>query len=221
MQRSWKKGKRSSKKESQQQLHKTKLLFSSEDIIRTHLQEAQVALERFLSDSNNFAQIDRAGELMAEAVLKGGKIISCGNGGSMCDAMHFAEELSGRFRDERRALPAIAISDPAHITCTANDHGYEYIFSRFIEAFGKPGDVLLAISTSGNSGNVLLAAEAAKNAGMMVVALTGKDGGKLSVLADVEIRAPYARYSDRVQEIHIKVIHILIHLIETRLGLCK
>jgi D-sedoheptulose 7-phosphate isomerase len=196
-------------------------LISAEDIIRTHLQEAQVALERFQSDTNNFAQIERAGELMSEAILKGSKIISCGNGGSMSDAMHFAEELSGRFRDERRALPAIAISDPAHITCTANDHGFEYIFSRYVEALGKPGDVLLALSTSGNSENILLAAEAAKNAGMTVIALTGKDGGKLSILADVEIRAPYSRYSDRVQEIHIKVIHILIHLIESRLGLCK
>lgn len=196
-------------------------MISSEDIIRTHLQEAQLALERFIADSNNFVQIDKGAELMAEAVLRGNKLISCGNGGSMSDAMHFAEELSGRFRDERKALPAIAISDPAHITCTANDYGFEYIFSRFIEAVGRKGDVLLAISTSGNSENILLAAEAAKNAGMSVVALTGKDGGKLSVLSDVEIRAPFSRYSDRVQEIHIKVIHILIHLIEARLGLCK
>jgi D-sedoheptulose 7-phosphate isomerase len=196
-------------------------LTSAEDIIRTHLQEAQVALERFQSDSNNFAQIERAGDMLSEVILKGGKIISCGNGGSMSDAIHFAEELSGRFRDERKALPAIAISDPAHITCTANDYGFEYIFSRFIEALGKPGDVLLALSTSGNSENILLAAEAAKNAGMTVIALTGKDGGKLSILADVEIRAPFSRYSDRVQEIHIKVIHILIHLVESRLGLCK
>jgi D-sedoheptulose 7-phosphate isomerase len=196
-------------------------LISAEDIIRTHLQEAQVALERFQSDSNNFAQIEKAGDILADAILRGCKIVSCGNGGSMSDAMHFAEELSGRFRDERKALPAIAISDPAHITCTANDHGFEYIFSRFVEAIGKEGDVLLALSTSGNSENILLAAEAAKNAGMTVVALTGKDGGKLSILADVEIRAPFSRYSDRVQEIHIKVIHILIHLIESRLGLCK
>jgi D-sedoheptulose 7-phosphate isomerase len=196
-------------------------LISSEDIIRGHLEEARAILDRFLAETSNLAQIDRAGEMMAEAILNGGKIISCGNGGSMSDAMHFAEEMSGRFRDERRALPAIAISDPAHITCTANDHGFEYIFSRYVEAVGKKGDVLLALSTSGNSENVLLAAEAAKNAGMSVVALTGKDGGKLSVLADVEIRAPHSRYSDRVQEIHIKVIHVLIHLIEARLGLSK
>ncbi len=152
---------------------------------------------------------------MAEAIRSGNKIISCGNGGSHCDAMHFAEELSGRYRDNRRALAAIAISDVSHITCTANDYGFEYIFSRFVEGLGQPGDVLLGISTSGNSANVLRAAEAAKFRGMSVVALTGKDGGELAAFADVEIRVPHYGYADRIQEIHIKIIHVLILLIET------
>ena len=132
----------------------------------------------------------------------------------MCDAMHFAEELSGRFRDDRPALPAIAISDASHLTCAANDYGFDSIFSRFIEGIGFNGDVLFAISTSGNSLNVVKAALKAKEKKMKVIALTGKDGGKLADIADVEIRAPFSKYSDRTQEIHIKIIHSLINYIE-------
>ena len=158
--------------------------------------------------------IENAGKIMVHALHKGGKLISCGNGGSMGDAMHFAEELSGFFRDRRPAIAAIAISDPSHITCTANDLGFEHIFSRFIEAMGKQGDVLLAISTSGSSLNMIEAAKAAREKEMQIVALTGKGGGKLADLCDVEIRAPFSKYSDRTQEIHIKIIHTLIHYIE-------
>ncbi|MFT5009980.1 MAG: D-sedoheptulose 7-phosphate isomerase, partial [Pseudomonadales bacterium] len=150
----------------------------------------------------------------AEALLREGKVISCGNGGSMCDAMHFAEELTGRYRDNRPSLAALSISDPSHITCVGNDYGFDSVFSRFIEGMGNSGDVLLAISTSGNSKNVLEAAKAAKAKGMTVVALTGKDGGQLASVCDVEIRAPWSGYADRVQEIHIKVIHSLIDYIE-------
>jgi D-sedoheptulose 7-phosphate isomerase len=132
----------------------------------------------------------------------------------MCDAMHFAEELSGRFRDDRPAMPAIAISDTSHLTCAANDYGFESIFSRFIEGVGFSGDVLFAISTSGNSSNVVKAALKAKEKKMKVIALTGKDGGKLAGIADIEIRAPFSKYSDRTQEIHIKIIHSLINYIE-------
>lgn len=132
----------------------------------------------------------------------------------MCDAMHFAEELSGRFRNNRSALAALSISDPSHLSCVANDYGYQFVFSRYLEALGQSGDVLLAISTSGNSANVIEAAKVAKQRGLNVVALTGKDGGALSPLADVEIRAPHSSYADRVQEIHIKVIHCLILGIE-------
>ena len=132
----------------------------------------------------------------------------------MSDAMHFAEELSGRFRDDRPSIPAMAISDPGYLTCTANDYGYDRIFSRFVEGFGNTGDVLLAISTSGNSANIVNAAKSASEKGMAVIALTGKDGGELAKICDVEIRAPKSEYSDRIQEIHIKVIHILVMLIE-------
>jgi D-sedoheptulose 7-phosphate isomerase len=184
--------------------------------IQQSLNEANEILQEFMTGPALRA-IEEAGFLLSEAFRQGNKVMSCGNGGSMCDAMHFAEELSGRFRYDRPPLPAISISDPAHITCTSNDYGFENIFSRFVEALGKEGDILLAISTSGNSDNVIKAAEAARERGMQVIALTGKDGGKLAPLATVEIRAPFSSYSDRTQEIHIKVIHILIQLIEEQL----
>ncbi len=172
-------------------------------------------LESFLADEKKLDAIENAAKIMTNALKEGGKIIACGNGGSMSDAMHFAEELSGKFRDERPALPAVAISDPAHITCAANDYGFQNIFSRYIEALGNPGDVLLAISTSGNSKNIIHATRAAREKNMKIVALTGNDGGELAGICDIEIRAPKAPYSDRVQEIHIKVIHILIQYIES------
>ncbi|MBS2096690.1 D-sedoheptulose 7-phosphate isomerase [Carboxylicivirga linearis] len=184
-----------------------------EDIAKSFI-EAQEVLNRFIEDAENWDRIKKAGDLMVEAVNSDKKIFSCGNGGSMSDAMHFAEELTGLFRDERRGMPAIAISDPTHITCVGNDYGFDFIFSRYVEAVGCEGDVLLAISTSGNSSNVLNAAKVAKEKGMKVVALTGKKGGELAQICDVEIRAPHNGYSDRIQEIHIKVIHVLIQYIE-------
>ena len=171
-------------------------------------------LNNFLADETNFKNIEAAGKLMVSALQGGKKIISCGNGGSMSDAMHFAEELSGRYRDDRKALAAVSISDPTHISCVGNDYGYEYIFSRYLEAVGNEGDVLLGISTSGNSKNVLNAIEVARKKGIKVVGLTGKDGGKMDGLCDVEIRAPHSKYADRAQEIHIKCIHSLIDYIE-------
>src|SRR5690242_13852537 len=135
---------------------------------RSHFQEASEVLSTFLKDESNFEKIDAATHLMSGSLKSGGKVISCGNGGSMCEAMHFAEELSGRYRDDRRALAAISISDPSHLTCVANDYGFEFVFSRFVEAMGNKGDVLLAISTSGNSANVLRAIEAARSKGMKV-----------------------------------------------------
>ena len=184
------------------------------DIISQELNEARIVLQNFLSNEKNIADVEAAARLMADSIQNGGKILSCGNGGSHCDAMHFAEELSGRYRENRRALPAIAISDVSHISCVSNDFGYEYIFSRFIEGLGNQGDVLLGISTSGNSGNIINAVEAARLKGMKVIILSGKDGGKLADKADVEVRVPHFGYADRIQEIHIKVIHILILLIE-------
>jgi D-sedoheptulose 7-phosphate isomerase len=187
-------------------------------IINKELTEAESVLNKFLSDAANIKVIEKASDVIVESFKKGGKVISCGNGGSHCDAMHFAEELSGRYRDDRKALPAMCISDASHITCVGNDYGFEFIFSRYLEGLGKEGDVLFCLSTSGNSPNILRAAEAAKKKGMKVIAMTGKDGGKLAPLADVEVRVAHFGYADRIQEIHIKVIHILMLLIERRLG---
>lgn len=185
-----------------------------QDLIRGELTEAADTLSRFLQDDANIDAIQKAAVLLADSFKAGGKVLSCGNGGSHCDAMHFAEELTGRYRENRPGYPAIAISDVSHISCVSNDFGYEYIFSRYIEAVGKEGDVLLGISTSGNSGNIIKAISAAREKGMKVITLTGKDGGKMDGTADVEIRVPHFGYADRIQEIHIKVIHILIQLIE-------
>ncbi len=187
------------------------------DKIKAHFIEAQSILQHFLNDENNFKNIEIAGELMVESIKNGGKIISCGNGGSLCDAMHFAEELTGRYRDNRKAIPALAISDASHMACVGNDYGYDFVFSRYLEALGNSGDVLLAISTSGNSNNVIKAIEVAKEKGMKVIGLIGKDGGKMANLCDVEIRAPHSKYADRAQEIHIKCIHSLIDFIENSL----
>ncbi len=182
--------------------------------IKKHLEEASALLQLVLNDGVFLTSIETAGMMMTESLKSGGKIISCGNGGSMCDAMHFAEELTGRYRDNRPSIAAISISDPSHITCVGNDYGFDYVFSRFVEGVGKRGDVLLGISTSGNSKNIIQAAEAAKEKGMKVICLTGKDGGVLAPLCDVEIRVPWNGYADRIQEVHIKVIHSLIDYIE-------
>lgn len=183
-------------------------------LIRQELEEGAKTLQDFIKNEHNITAISKAAKLISTAINNGKKVISCGNGGSHCDAMHFAEELSGRYREDRRALPALAISDPSHITCTGNDMGYEKIFSRFIEGLGNQGDVLLAISTSGNSPNIIKAVEAAHEKGMKTIVLSGKGGGKLKNTADVEICVEHNGYADRIQEIHIKIIHIMIFLIE-------
>jgi D-sedoheptulose 7-phosphate isomerase len=185
-----------------------------ENLILRELKEAADLLERFYSDQNNLNKIKKAADLMIESILHGGKIISCGNGGSSCDAMHFAEELTGRYRENREPIAAISISDPSHITCTANDFGYSHVFSRYLKAVGTKGDVLLGISTSGNSENVIKAAEIAKQKDIKVIILSGKTGGKLADLADVLINVPHDGFADRIQEIHIKIIHTFILLIE-------
>ena len=185
--------------------------------IQKEFVEAQEVLSTFIADENNFKLIAEAGDLIIESFNNKGKLISCGNGGSMCDAMHFAEELSGRFRGDRPSLPAMSISDPSYMSCVINDYGADAVFSRYVQGMGFKGDVLIAISTSGNSANVINAAKVAKEQEMKVIAFTGKTGGELANLADVEIRAPHSDYADRVQEIHIKVIHSLIHYIEQKL----
>jgi len=177
------------------------------------LQDAQRVLNSFVENKDNTLKINSAIAMMVESYKNNGRMFSCGNGGSMCDAMHFAEELTGRFRKERKPLAAMAINDPSHLTCVSNDYGYDYVFSRYIEAWGNKGDVLLAISTSGNSPNVLLAVEAAQKKGMKVVGLLGKGGGKLKDMCDVSLIVD-SNISDRIQEVHIKCIHIFIEGIE-------
>lgn len=187
-------------------------MYTSE--IKEQLLEASDVLTNFLNNENNLKAIQTAAELIAESLKNDGKVISAGNGGSHCDAMHFAEELTGRYRENRPAYGAIAISDPSHLSCVSNDYGYEYVFSRYLEGVGRKGDVFLGISTSGNSKNIIAAVETAKQKGIKTIVLTGKDGGKLAGLADVEIRVEHFGYADRIQEVHIKCIHILINLIE-------
>ncbi len=184
------------------------------EVIASEFKQAAHVLEKFMGNDHNLLLIEEAAKAISDSINNGGKVISCGNGGSHCDAMHFAEELTGRYRENRRAIPALCVSDPSHISCVSNDYGYEFIFSRYIEALGNRGDVLLGISTSGNSMNIIRAAEAAKEKGMKVIILSGKDGGRLAPLADVELRVSHHGYADRIQEIHIKIIHILMLLIE-------
>lgn len=187
------------------------------ELIFNSLNEAKAVLEEFVS-LETAERIDRVAGAMADTLRAGGKILSCGNGGSLCDAAHFAEELTGRYRNNRRPYPAMAINDAAYITCVGNDYSFEEIFSRQVEAMGNAGDILLAISTSGNSANVVRAATSAKQQGMLVVALTKVGANRLADLADLVLASPTAAYSDRIQEIHIKIIHTLIQAIEAKLG---
>ena len=187
------------------------------ELIKNNFVEAKQILDQFLDNEENLINIELAGKALVNSFRQGGKAMSCGNGGSMCDAMHFAEELTGRFRENRKALPAVSISDSSHMSCVGNDYGYDEIFSRYVDALGKEGDILLAISTSGNSPNIMKAVNVAKEKGIIVIGLTGKSGGQLSEACDIEIKAPFSEYSDRAQEIHIKVIHSLIHYIEEHL----
>ncbi|MFN7756577.1 MAG: D-sedoheptulose 7-phosphate isomerase [Betaproteobacteria bacterium] len=182
------------------------------------MQQAHAALEALLADEAMLANIERAGALLAATFVAGGKVYSCGNGGSMCDAMHFAEELTGRYRDDRPGYAATAIADASHLSCVGNDYGYEQVFARYVQAHGRSGDVLLAITTSGTSKNVVAAAKKARELGVNVIALTGKPDTPITELADIAIVTPGGKYADRVQELHIKVIHILIDLVERKLA---
>ena len=186
--------------------------------IRANLTEAREALDRLIGDEVQLAHIEAAAVLLVAALRSGRRVIACGNGGSMCDAMHLAEELSGRFRENRPAMAAIAISDPSYISCVANDYGYDQVFARFVEGNGSDGDVLFAISTSGNSPSVVLAAQKARAKGMKIIGLTGGAQSQLEHVVDICICTSAGRYADRVQELHIKVIHILIELVERALA---
>jgi D-sedoheptulose 7-phosphate isomerase len=186
----------------------------NKDVILQELTQARDVLNDFMNQLDCIVSIENAANLIVDAIHSGGKIISCGNGGSMCDAMHFAEELTGRYRENRKPIPAMAISDSSHLSCVSNDFGYDQVFSRYVEALGKKGDVLLAISSSGNSKNVIEAIGTAKKNGMKTIVLTGKGGVRMAEIADIVINVPHHGFADRIQEIHIKVIHILILLIE-------
>lgn len=170
-------------------------------------------LENFIKEEEERRETEKVAKELADVFTKGNKVLICGNGGSNCDALHFAEEFTGRFRGDRKALPAIAISDSSHITCVGNDYGFDYIFSRGVEAYGKEGDMFFGISTSGNSPNVIKAVEAAKKLGMKTCVLLGKDGGKLKGMCDYEFII-LGKTSDRIQEIHMMILHIIIEGVE-------
>lgn len=184
--------------------------------IESSLRESQAALNALLADAQALASIESAGRLLIETFERRGRVFSCGNGGSMCDAMHFAEELTGRYRRDRAALAAVAISDPSHMSCVGNDLGYDQVFSRYLEAHLRPGDCVVALSTSGSSRNILRAAEVARSMDVPVIGLTGRPDARLAELCAVHVCTPAGTFADRVQELHIKVLHILIELVERR-----
>ena len=170
-------------------------------------------LENFIKEEAEKQTTEKVAKDLATIFQSGNKVLICGNGGSNCDALHFAEEFTGRFRKDRKALPAISLSDSSHITCVGNDYGFDYIFSRGVEAYGKEGDMFIGISTSGNSANIIKAVEVAKNMGLKTVVLLGKDGGKLKGMCDYEFIIP-GETSDRIQEIHMMILHIIIEGVE-------
>jgi D-sedoheptulose 7-phosphate isomerase len=184
--------------------------------ITNSLKEAQHLLNSVLEDFELMSRVDQAIDLLIETYKNDRHVFSCGNGGSLCDSMHFAEELTGRYRKNRRSLPALSIADPSHLTCTANDFGYKDVFGRYLDGWAKPGDTLLAISTSGNSKNIIEAVQAAKQKGAKSIGLLGKTGGVLKDIVDIPIIVP-SLITDRIQEIHIKLIHIFIEGIEREL----
>ncbi len=185
-----------------------------DDAVRASFEQARATLDAFLADPDLIQAVGRFAALCQATLEGGGKLLSCGNGGSMCDAMHFAEEWTGRFQGERSALPALAFSDPSQLSCIANDFGYEEVFARSLQAHGRAGDLLVCLSTSGDSPNTVRAIEEARRMGIQSVALLGKGGGKMKDLADLAIVVPLADTSDRIQEVHIKVLHIVIEAVE-------
>lgn len=187
------------------------------DHIERPLRDALGALETLLGDKPTLDLVDAAAREIAARLEAGNKVLVCGNGGSACDAMHFAEELTGRFRDDRRPLAAVACADPGHITCTANDYGFEHVFSRWITALARPGDAAVLLSTSGNSPNILLAAEAARRAETYTLALSGRGGGELAGACDAAVIVP-GDTSDRIQELHMLLLHIIVERIESLIG---
>jgi D-sedoheptulose 7-phosphate isomerase len=189
---------------------------SSIDIWKNCLTEARETLDQFTAQPEIWESLERLSQTLISTFENGGTVFSCGNGGSHCDAMHFAEEWTGRYRKDRKPMGALALGDPSHVTCVSNDFGFEHVFERQIQALARKGDCLLLLSTSGNSKNQILAVEAAKSKGLKTIGLLGRDGGKLKNLVDVAIVVP-AKTSDRIQEMHIKIIHTVIEVVERKL----
>jgi D-sedoheptulose 7-phosphate isomerase len=185
--------------------------------IMSGLKEAQALLNRVVDWESNDSVVTRFANELTNTLYDGKKVLVCGNGGSMADAMHFAEEFTGRFRKDRRPYPVIAISDPAYLSCTANDYGYEFAFSRMVEALGNQDDMLVVLSTSGESPNILRAVEAAKDKGMTVVGFLGETGGSAKAKCDYSICVPHSD-SERIQEIHMLMLHVAIDAVERSLG---
>lgn len=190
---------------------------SSRASIDAALAEAALTLDHFRQDTDQIANLEAFVVAAVRTLESGHTLLACGNGGSMSQAMHFAEEWTGRFRKARRALPALAFSDPTELTCIANDFGFEQVFARQVEAQGRPGDLLLLLSTSGNSENVLRAARVARDRDICCVALLGNGGGKLGTEVDIPIVVPVAKTSDRIQEIHLHILHSVIEAVERQL----
>ncbi len=184
--------------------------------LEASLEDAISAIKQLQSEES-LRFIEQAADRIATCFSRGNKLILAGNGGSLCDASHFAEELTGQFREIRRALPAIVLSEPGHITCTSNDIGFDWVFARGVEAFAKPGDIFIGLTTSGKSVNIINAFLKAKELGLETIAFLGKDGGLLKGVADLELIISGFRYSDRIQEAHMTAIHIIIQLMEQKL----
>lgn len=189
---------------------------STIDVWKSSLSEAHRTVEQFLADPEQLQKCVRFSEMLTDTFKNGGRAFSCGNGGSHCDAMHFAEEFTGRYRKDRAPLGALALGDPSHVTCVSNDYGFNEIFSRQLQGLARKGDILVGLSTSGNSENVIRAFAVAREIGVQTVALLGRDGGKLKSMADLAIVIP-AQTSDRIQEMHIKIIHTVIESVERQL----
>ena len=181
--------------------------------IRNSYLTAFETVKAFVENEENIEKTEKIAQELASAYKNGKKSLIAGNGGSNCDAMHFAEEFTGRFRNDRRALPSISISDSSHITCVGNDYGFDFIFAKGVEAFGQEGDFFFGISTSGNSKNIIEAVKLAKERKLKTVALLGKDGGKLKGTCDYEFIIP-GETSDRIQEVHMMILHIIIEGVE-------
>ena len=184
--------------------------------IRNSYLTAFETVKAFVENEENIEKTEKISQELALAYKNGKKSLIAGNGGSNCDAMHFAEEFTGRFRKDRRALPSISISDSSHITCVGNDYGFDFIFAKGVEAFGQEGDFFFGISTSGNSKNIIEAVKMAKEKKLKTVALLGKDGGKLKGVCDYEFIIP-GETSDRIQEVHMMILHIIIEGVERTL----